>query len=337
MDSTAWYRNTWLGILLVITAGCASPWSPRNSTTTESDSSAVSPNGGSSKAPLQVSNQAFGTPTKSSAWSTLQGATNGLAEALTIKPKVIPARDPTSLTTDPADIGPELYIQLARQFESGGLAANALKQYQRALDLEPDNVDVLISMARLLDRERQPASAIQYYRRAVLAAPERALVHNDLGLCYARCGQTDNALTAFREAVRLEPTRDLYRNNLATSLVHAGQPAEALTHLRAVHAEAVARYNLGYLLQQNGQPDAARQQFLAACQADPRMLAAQEMLRRSDASRQLAANGSVRFGSPVAGSPAAGSPATSSPANGAAAPVAYRPDVQRLPVTTATR
>lgn len=264
-------------------AGCASPWQPRGETATAAAS--VSPNGSLSKAPLEVSNQPFGSSQSSRSWSAaLQDATSSMAEALTIKPRVIPADDPVSLSTEPANLGPEFHLQLARYLEHGDQPAAARKQYELALRADPENFDALIGCGRLLDRQGQAADAQKMYGRAVAVDPQQSTAYNDLGISHARQGQTEPALEALRKAVELAPENARYRNNLAAVLVQANQPDSALLHLRQVHAEPIARYNLGCLLNEVGQLEAARREFAAALHHDPQLAPARAMLARWDAS-----------------------------------------------------
>jgi tetratricopeptide (TPR) repeat protein len=69
--------------------------------------------------------------------------------------------------------------------------------------------------------------------------------------------------------VALDPEKGLYRNNVATVLAEFGRADEALTHLKATNTESVALYNLGCLLQQRGQLQAAAKYFSQAAAIDP--------------------------------------------------------------------
>ena len=123
--------------------------------------------------------------------------------------------------------------------------------------------------------------------------PQQASVHNNLGLCYARQNRLDEAVAALGHAIRLDAKNPLYRNNIAAVLVDQGRVNEAFLHLRAVHGDAAAYYNLGYLLNKKGQPQAALQDFRLALQADPSMDAARrwvEYLQRTMAQARLTPN-----------------------------------------------
>lgn len=169
--------------------------------------------------------------------------------------------------------GPDLYVALARVYEQRGKTVEAEQQYQLALNdkEKPDDLAALLGYAQLQESVGKPNEAIQLYQRAAKAHPQESSVYNNLGLCYARQNRPDDAVAAMSRAIQLAPKNALYRNNIATVLVDQGKPREALEHLRKVHDEAAAYYNMGYLLNKKGQAQAAFQHFEMAAKADPSM------------------------------------------------------------------
>jgi tetratricopeptide (TPR) repeat protein len=187
--------------------------------------------------------------------------------------------------------GPELYVAVARLYEQAGKMAEAEQQYQLALKERPNDLPAMLGYAHLKEFLGKPDEAIELYQRAAKAYPREASVHNNLGLCYAR-QQTrlDEAVAAMNRAVQLDPKNPLYRNNIATVLVDQGKLRDAFGHLRAVYDTAAAYYNMGYLLNKKGQPQAALQHFGLALKADPSMDAARrwvDYLQRSPAQSRL--------------------------------------------------
>ena len=83
-------------------------------------------------------------------------------------------------------------------------------------------------------------------------------------MCYARQNRLDDAVAELGRAIRLDAKNPLYRNNIAAVLVDQGRMTDALLHLRAVHGDAAAYYNLGYLLNKKGQLQAALVNFKLA-------------------------------------------------------------------------
>ena len=188
--------------------------------------------------------------------------------------------DPVSLSNK-AKPGPELHVAVARLHEQSGRTADAAEQYVAALKLKPDYLPALLGYARLLERQGRTDLAVALYQRAasVKAAPDEiAPAYNNLGLCLSRAGRSDEALAAMIEAVKLAPKNPLYRNNIAALLVNCNRRGEAFGHLMAVHGEAAAYYNMGYLLYKNGHVQAAYQHFAMALRADSSLAQARQWL-----------------------------------------------------------
>ena len=209
--------------------------------------------------------------------STWNKTTGAIASAFTIKPKV-ETDDPTSLLSKTGKIGPDVHISAAGLMESQNRTAEAIAHYEKALAIDAKNERALVSLARLHDRQGNSVKAIELYQRALKAHPKSAVVHNDLGLCYARQKQWPKAADSLNKAIQLQPRNAMYRNNLATVLVETGRTDEAFKQLTAANSQAVAHFNLGYLLQQKGQTEAAIRHLQQAVSMDASLAPAHEML-----------------------------------------------------------
>lgn len=204
-----------------------------------------------------------------------------ISSALTIKPKVIPAEDPLSVTGKQGKVDPEVYVSAARLYENQGEFDAAAGQYRKALEVAPKSLPALIGYARLQDRQSKFDEASRLYKKAIAAHPQSATAYNDLGLCQARHGQPEAALEHIQKAIQIEPANKLYRNNAASVLVDMGRSTEAFEHLVLAHGEAVAHYNLGFLLFQRDKTEQANQQFALAVEKDSSLVQAREMLNRT--------------------------------------------------------
>jgi Tfp pilus assembly protein PilF len=241
---------------------------------------------------------------------------------------------------------------MARMYEQSGKLDLAEKQYKLGLKLAPKHLALQLGYARLKDRQGQLDQAIGLYQQVARQYPQEAATHNDLGLCYARRGMVREAIASLERAIQLQPGKRLYRNNIATVLVETGRVDAALEHLRAAHHEAVACYNLGYLLEKKGQPALAATFFAKALEKDPSLTAAQVWLERlqgpgasrpqvvrpadrSDAEAQVhasAAPPTPAHGPPIAPLPPLDmQPQTSSPASPGQRPGADSPGPWPLP------
>lgn len=201
-------------------------------------------------------------------------------ERFAIKPKVIPAKDATSLGNTPTKVGADVFVQGARMHEANGNFDQAQQQYHKAIEADPKSTAAMIGLARLHDRQQNFAEAEKVYAQAAKIEPKNATVWNDLGLCYARQKRLAEATKSIDYAVKLQPQNKMYRNNLATVLVEAGDHDKAWAQLTALNEPAVAHYNMAYLLSQRQQNDLALEHARQALQADPSLTAADTLLAK---------------------------------------------------------
>jgi Tfp pilus assembly protein PilF len=217
------------------------------------------------------------------------GLKTKVSDSMAAKPKVIPANDPARLDSAPTQLSPAVFVQAAGLAESQGNLDAAQKQLEKALELNPNDVQTLVVCARFQDRRGRSEQALGLYQRARRAAPNSALVCNDLGLCYARRGEYRPAVSALEQAVALEPNNPRYRNNLATVLVEIGRADDAVTALKAVHPPAIAYHNVGYLLYMRQRTAASAKYFDEALRRDPSFAPARTMLAQLTPDRSLSA------------------------------------------------
>jgi predicted TPR repeat methyltransferase len=176
-----------------------------------------------------------------------------------------------------------LYVTLAKLEEKAGKNDSAIEQYNKALEADPKHLPALLGLARLYDRTGQFEEAVAAYKKAVEAHPDSAAAFNDLGLCYARANRLNESVAALQRSVAIDGDKPLYRNNLAKVLVEVGRSDEAYRVLVKAHGEAIAHYNVGFMLNQRGQTDRALQEFRLAAKADPNLQQAKQWIKLLDA------------------------------------------------------
>jgi tetratricopeptide (TPR) repeat protein len=182
-----------------------------------------------------------------------------------------------------------LHTSLAKLMEQSGNFDSAAQHFEKALAMDGRNLDALLSYAHLLDRQGQLPQALEKYQAACQFHPQSSAAFNDLGLCLARMNRLEESLGPLNHATTMDPQRQLYRNNLATVLVELGRVDEAIQQLRAAHGDAIAHYNVGYLLQKRGQAEAAINHFAIAARIDPTLTAAQRWAENLSGAVQQAA------------------------------------------------
>jgi Flp pilus assembly protein TadD len=110
-----------------------------------------------------------------------------------------------------ADAHNDLGIVLFQQ----GRSAEAARHFQRALEIKPDFVEAEFNLCNLLAQEGRWADAIRGYRRAVQLHPDSAKLRFRLGFALKHQGEFAEAIAEYRKVLELDPGHVLARNNLA--------------------------------------------------------------------------------------------------------------------------
>jgi Tfp pilus assembly protein PilF len=229
--------------------------------------------------PMGANSRLGANPPRNNSWlssmtAPLTGSNSNGSRPLT------PGDEALQLDSQPKHINPQIFVQMARVYEAKGDYAAALKQYEQALRVAPNNTEVLLGMARAYDRRGDYPQAVATYEEAAKLDPKNGIIFNDLGLCHARHEDLKRAQQNLSQAVGIAPTSQLYRNNLATVLVQQGQYDAALDQLKAVLPEPAAHYNIGFLAERFGNRAVALQHFQQAATLDPNLLAARQMMEK---------------------------------------------------------
>ncbi len=115
----------------------------------------------------------------------------------------------------------DAYVQLNKP-------AQAQVAYDRALQLDPNNVDALTNRGAFYFSQKAYDAAGLDVRRALQLNPKQDAALNNQSLLLARAGKYTEALTSVEQALTLKPRQPYYLNNKAYLLLKAGRPAEAL-------------------------------------------------------------------------------------------------------------
>jgi len=175
-----------------------------------------------------------------------------------------------------AAIGDEVVArcEAGRMLTLQGRIAEAVREYERALALDPGCLAALYNRAALLMQLGRPAEALASLDALIARTPAPAPVHLLRGNALSTLGRREAALSAFDEAVRLDPRAPLGHCNRGNTLLALGRPEEALASLdRALAAapgHALASYNRGNVLVALGRLADALASFDQAARSDPR-------------------------------------------------------------------
>jgi tetratricopeptide (TPR) repeat protein len=159
----------------------------------------------------------------------------------------------------------------------------AIEHFGALLAIKPDAPDVLSNLALALTAQGKPDEAILECRRALEIRPGFAPALNNLGQALCAKNRLDEAMQSFLSAVRFDPDFIEARSNLAATLWGAGRLNEAADHYREIlrrrPRHGAALYQLGRLLAAQGKLQEAAGQLEEAVKVDPDNADAKNALR----------------------------------------------------------
>jgi tetratricopeptide (TPR) repeat protein len=118
------------------------------------------------------------------------------------------------------------HFQKGNEFSEAMQFTEAAQEYEKALELDPDNVDVMSNLGVTYYRLGQLDEAINIYTQAIAIAPEDADIRSNLAAAYVQkqepggaAGQLDLALEQYQKAIELAP--DLAEAHYGAGAVYA--------------------------------------------------------------------------------------------------------------------
>lgn len=183
---------------------------------------------------------------------------------------------------------PELSLAAARWMEGVGNLMEARRHYQDVVDEDPKQVEALLGLARIDQLSGRGQQAEQQFLAALRLEPDSPAVLHALGIYYEQEERWPEAVEVLNRAMLASPTETQYRQDLAVALVHTGNINAARTHFVRTVGDAAAHYNIGLILHEMGEVDAAEQQMLLAVTKQPDLQSAQYWLDEIRREREAA-------------------------------------------------
>lgn len=118
---------------------------------------------------------------------------------------------------DPLDA--RQHNDLGVSYEQRGEMDLALREYQRAADLDRDWARPLINRGNALAAKQDWSGAAKSYRQALRREPKAAEAMNNLAWVLLQAGEGEAALVHARQAVRIDPLQPAYLDTLAEILI----------------------------------------------------------------------------------------------------------------------
>ncbi|HXB57255.1 MAG TPA: tetratricopeptide repeat protein [Vicinamibacteria bacterium] len=185
-------------------------------------------------------------------------------------------------------------LQLARALDAAGRPADANREYQGVLALDPSNPTASEDLGRLLFRGGDFGHASPLLTRAVEARPDDPALRQELAYSLEQSGDTERAVGAYQEVLRRAPEADIARGRLAELFLQQGKTDEALAvvqeGIQRTPQVPILRRDLGSLLERVGRLADAVKEYREYARLAPNAPDAQEVIERS--SRLEAGTGS---------------------------------------------
>jgi tetratricopeptide (TPR) repeat protein len=107
----------------------------------------------------------------------------------------------------------EAHSNLGTMFLIRGQAQEAIRQFEQALQIDPDYNESLINSGNALLQMGQVQEAAARYEQALRNHPDSVEAYNDLGVALVHLGRVSEAIEKWRQALRIKPDyADAHRN-----------------------------------------------------------------------------------------------------------------------------
>lgn len=227
----------------------------------------------------------------------VSGCATGRHQPMATAPPPTPAPTAAATPAQPVD------LTVATRLEQQGRLREARAAYETALKTAPNDARCLHRLAVVCTATDDHAAAADYYNRALALEPQNVDLLTDAGYaCYLR-NEHEAAEALLREAVNVAPTNERAGNNLGLVLGATGRMEAALEAFWQANPPVDAWRNMAYVYQERSEWDAAIACYDEARKLDPTVIVPAALLaHRSEtepATQPVAADDSILAESPV--------------------------------------
>lgn len=125
----------------------------------------------------------------------------------------------------------EAHYNLAAMLQSKGKLDTAIREYEAAVLLRPDDAAANNGWGAALLADGQPRPATSLLNAAIEARPDYAEAHYNLGIALTQMGDMEPAVEQFQTVLKLQPDDANAEANLGAALAELGRYSEAKVHL----------------------------------------------------------------------------------------------------------
>ena len=106
----------------------------------------------------------------------------------------------------------EYYLNTGRFFFEINENKNAIKQFEKALEIEPGNVEALADIATSYYYLKKYEEAVEYFKSASEIDPENVYALHTMGMSYAHLKKYETAVEYFKKALKVKPGYEIYND-----------------------------------------------------------------------------------------------------------------------------
>jgi len=173
------------------------------------------------------------------------------------------------------------FVRAGNEFFKAGDTNPAIQEYQKALELNPNNAEAHLRLGFLFyNAKRMHKEGMAHYQKALQLNPNDPRIHHDLGMALFHQKQFDPAVHHLSRALQGMPngldaqyTAVNMRYHLGKALFYAGKGDEAIPYLseaiRLAPNYAEAHYTLALALVSKGKIDQTLQHYHKAVELKP--------------------------------------------------------------------
>lgn len=126
----------------------------------------------------------------------------------------------------------ELRAILAANYYSAGELTKAAYHYLIISGQNHKNIDALKNLGNIYYDSHEDDKAIQFYERALQIEPENINMKCDLATCYSRINKLKKATEILRSNIKADPKHAQSHHNLSVILDQSGQKKEAAEEMK---------------------------------------------------------------------------------------------------------
>jgi tetratricopeptide (TPR) repeat protein len=104
---------------------------------------------------------------------------------------------------------------LGNNFQEHGRMVEAIAQYQKALQIDPNQAEVHSNLGVVLSETGRVDDSIAHLQKALEITPNYADAHYNLGNSLLRAGRVEEALAHYKKTFEIDPSNVEARNNMA--------------------------------------------------------------------------------------------------------------------------